>query len=276
MFMLLLLLLGGEEKNQHKNEEETDLPEADKTDTLENLFDIRLGLIEDRYLHLTKEKQEPIYFITAKSFANVPEKERVKDYNDSKLIELRQVKTLLSSWIKKLENGILKAENDKKDRDEMGNLLSEKTYIKEKRLLEKEDFLIAIRGEPRGYSMFHLQDVFENYNIVYTHYFVRLRPRDNFGFDTEYIHLILEQLTKRKLVEEFRKILADKGLKSYASFNSISIDRLRSTKIKYHPEKETQIKIIERYKNEYDKTQKQNLNFYQLEENIYRSISIND
>jgi hypothetical protein len=276
MFMLLLLLLGGEEKSQNKNEEETDLPEADKKNTLDNLFDIRLGLIEDRYLHLTKEKEEPVYFITAKSFANIPEKEREKDYNDSKLLELRQVKTLLKKWIDKLDNGTLKGENDKKDRDEKDKLLSEKTLIKEKRLLGKEDFLISIRGEPRGYSMFHLEDVLEKYNIVYTHYFVRLRPRENFEFDTEYIHLILEQLTKRKLVEEFRKILEDKGLKSYASFNSISIDRLRSTEIKYHSDKEIQIKIAEKYKNEYEKTQIQNLRFFQLETNIYQSTSIND
>lgn len=274
MFMLLLLLLGLEDKNQEKSDEAIELPEADKSDTLDNLFDIRLGLIEDRYLHLTKEKEEPVYFVTAKSFANVPEKE--KDHSDLKLIQLRQMKTLLKGWIETLDKGTLKAENDKKDRDETGKLLSHKTLIKEKRLLNKEDFLISIRGEPRGYSMFYLEDILFQYNIINTHYFVRLRPRENFEFDTEYIHLLLEQITKHKLVTEFREVMRDKGYKSYSSFNSISIDRLRSTKIKYHSDKEIQIKIAEKYKNEYDKTQKQNLNFFQLEENIYRSIVIND
>ena len=272
MYMLLLLLIGWEDKKSEDIEEIMDIPEADKWDTLDNLFDIRLGLIEERYLHLTKEKEEPVYFVTAKSFTNIPEKE--KEENALKLIELRQVKTLLKGWIKALEDGILKVSNDKKDRDESGKILTHKTLIKENRLLNKEDFLISIRGEPRGYSMFHLEELLKEYNIVYTHYFVRLRPRQNYEFDTEYIHLVLEQLTKHQLVTAFQKILNEKGSKSYASFNSISIDRLRSTKIKYHSDKNNQLKIVEKYKNEYEKTQKQNLSFYQMEENIYRSISI--
>lgn len=244
------------------------IPAADKSDILENLFDIRLGLIEDRYLHLTKENKEPVYFITAKSFINVPNKKR----DDIFLFNsLEQLKKLDPHWTDLISNNELKKKNQEKDKDDNGNIDEKKSYIKETRLLKNHDFLISIRGEPNGYSLLHVAEI-KKYNFVPSHYFVRLSPRYPENFHMEYLHLIIEQFIKHRLVDRFEKVrdkTKENEKKSYAVFNSFSIEELKGEKIKYHSSIEKQKEITAEYKKQFQKWHHQRLVFHQFENNIY-------
>ena len=247
------------------------IPETDTTDILDNLFDIRLGLIEDRYLHLTSDKKEPVYFITAKSFTNVP---NTKDQLTFVYNEWEQLKNLDPDWTKAIENGNMLKENQEKDLDESGKISERKGYIKENRLLQQHDFLISIRGEPRGYSMLKL-DQLKRYNIVASHYFEKLTPRYPGKFNLEYLHIIMEQFAKHKLVDNFKYLQKEsrKKGKSYASFNSFSVEDLKDQKIEFHGQIEKQKEIAVLYREQFEKWHKQNLIFNQFEINIFNAIN---
>lgn len=243
------------------------IPYADKSDLLGNLFDIRLGLIEDRYLHLTRENKQPVYFITAKSFTDVPNKKREDIYLSNSLEQLKQ---LDPEWTKLINNNDLAKKNQLKDLDEKGIIDENKSYIKESRLLKNHDFLISIRGEPNGYSLLNIAEI-EKYNFVPSHYFVRLNPRYPGNFHMEYLHLIIEQFIKHKLVESFenmRNKTKEMG-KSYATFNSFSIEELKEETIRYHSSIEQQMEITAEYRKQFQKWHDQRLLFHQFEYNIY-------
>jgi len=245
---------------------------ADKSDTLENLFDIGLGLIEDRFLHLTKEKKEPVYFLTAKSFVNVPNKTREDIFLHNSLEQLNVCDPVL---IKKIQSGEMATLNYEKDKDEKGNLNEQKGYIKESRLLQNHDFLISIRGEPKGYSLIGLPEI-GIYNFVTTNYFVRLSPRSPANFHMEYLHLIVNQFVKHKLVERFQALedrVSGNKKKTYASFNSFSIEDLKLENISYHSSIKEQMDIMDEYKKQFDKWHLQRLVFNQFEYNIYCAIT---
>ena len=246
------------------------IPIADADDTLDNLFDIRLGLIEDRYFHLTEDSKQPVYFITAKSFTNIPNKKKVSrpSYN-----ELHQLKTLDPTWIASIKSGILQIDNEKKDKGEPGKRSMQKRYIKENRILKQHDFLISIRGEPIGYSLLNMQRLLE-YNMVPSHYFVRLSPRYPNKFNLEYLHLIMDQFTKHilgEVFEDLEKSTKQQG-KSYAAFNSFSVEELKYQKIKYHSSIEEQNKLTDLYKEQFSKWQLQNLIFDEFEMKIVKTI----
>ena len=246
------------------------IPIADADDTLDNLFDIRLGLIEDRYFHLTEDSKQPVYFITAKSFTNIPNKKKVSrpSYN-----ELHQLKNLDPTWTASILDGTLQIENEKKDKGESGKNSLQKRYIKENRILKQHDFLISIRGEPIGYSLLNIGELLEH-KIVPSHYFVRLSPRYPNKFNLEYLHLIMDQFTKHilgKVFEDLEKTTKQQG-KSYAAFNSFSVEELKNQKIKFHSQIEQQKKITALYREQFNKWHLQNMVFDQFEENILNTI----
>ena len=243
------------------------IPATDKSDLLGNLFDIRLGLIEDRYLHLTKESKEHVYFITAKSFTDVPNKKREDIFLSN---SLDQLKRLDPEWTKLISNNELAKKNQEKDLDEKGNIDEKKNHIKESRFLKNHDFLISIRGEPNGYSLLNVTEI-KKYNFVPSHYFVRLSPRYPGNFHMEYLHLIIEQFIKHRLVERFEDMrlkTKEKG-KSYAAFNSFSIEELKEETLRYHSSIEQQKEITDEYRKQFQKWHDQRLIFHQFEYNIY-------
>jgi hypothetical protein len=246
------------------------IPEADADDILDNLFDIRLGLIEDRYLHLTNDARQPVYFITGKAFTNIPD---FKGKMTFVYNEWEQLNDLDPDWIKSIEDGTMQIKNQEKDLDETGKLSERKGYIKEKRLLRQSDFLISIRGLPRGFSLLKF-DQLKKHHIVPSHYFVKLSPRYPGEFNLEYLHIILDQFTKHELVNSFlelQKKTKEIG-KSYALFNSFSIENLKKQKIKYHSKLTEQDEIAQMYRKQYEKCHLQNLIFNQFEESIYETI----
>jgi hypothetical protein len=244
---------------------------GDLTDSLDNIFDIGLGLIEDRYLHMTKETNQPVYFITAKSFTNVPNKKYEQSFVYN---EWEQVKNFNPEWSDAIKNGKMLLDNQLKDIGESGKILESKGYIKENRILKPHDFLISIRGEPIGYSLLKMDEI-KSYNIVSSHYFVKLTPRYPGKFNIEYLHIILDQFTKHKLVDLFQELQENKKEtgKSYASFNSFSVDELKSMKIKYHSHIEKQNEIAELFRAQFEKWHFQNMIFNQFENTIYNSLT---
>lgn len=248
------------------------IAETDKDASLENLFDIRLGLIEERFLHLTKETKKPVYFLTAKSFVNVPNKTREDVFLRNSLQQLNVFDPVL---IKKVQSGEMAILNYEKDKDEKGNLNEQKGYIKDSRVLQNHDFLISIRGEPKGYSLIGLPEI-GIYNFVPTNYFVRLSPRFPANFHMEYLHLIVDQFVKHKLVDRFQALedrVTGKQKKTYASFNSFRIEELKLEIINYHSSIKQQMDIVDEYKKQFDKWHLQRLVFNQFEHNIYSAIT---
>jgi hypothetical protein len=259
---LLFLYLGDNlDENQGDN---NGIPRPDKMDTLENLFDIRLGLIEDRYLHLTQESESPVHFITVKSFTDVPEKDKTQVLG----AELSQLKKLDPSWLEKLKQ---QSENQRIEgkgiRDNKKRVL-----VKSDSILAKDDYLISVRGRPTGYSLLNVNEI-ETHNFVPTHHFIRLRPLKTFTRNNLYAHLIMNQLVKFELSASFESKLADENSNSsYASFNSVKVEELRNLSIKYHSDVVVQQQVYEMFASKYAEWFNQNLAFEQFQQDIYSSI----
>ena len=250
-----------------------EIPDTDAHETMDSLFDIKVGLIEDRYLHLSKDSNEPVYFLKAKSFVDVLEKE--KNIYSKYFLSFEKRSRLSTEFLNKIEMGDQKKENEKKDLNEINQLQDNKSYIKKSRILDKNDYLISIRGKPIGYSLYRIEEI-DQYHFVPSHYFIRLKPRNPNKFDIEYLHMLLDQLVDCKLVLDFEEIESNMKMqgKSYAQFNSFKLEELREIKFNYYSDINKQKETIQLYKKEYYKCQVAELKFQQLKEMIYQKISI--
>lgn len=263
---LIFLYLGdnlGENQDENKG-----IPKPDKVDRLDNLFDIRLGLIEDRYLHLTQDSEKPVHFITVKSFTDVPEKDKTQVLG----AELSQLKKLDPAWLERLN---LQNENQKVE-EKVVREIKKRVLVKPDSLLAKDDYLISVRGRPIGYSLLNVNEL-DMYNFVPTHHFIRLRPLKTFTKNKLYAHLILDQLVKFELSVAFEsKLKEDNSSSSYSSFNSVKVEELRNISINYHSDELIQQQVYDLYASKYAEWLTQNLAFEQFQHDIYSSIKTNE
>jgi hypothetical protein len=267
MILPLIFLYLGDNLGENQDDNHG-IPKPDKLDTLDNLFDVCLGLIEDRYLHLTKESEMPVHFITVKSFTDVPEKDKTQVLG----AELSQLKKLDPSWV-----GTLNKQNENQKVEEKGlREIKKRVLVKSDSLLAKDDYLISVRGRPTGYSLLNVDEL-NNYNFVPTHHFIRLRPLKAFTKNIQYAHLLLDQLVKFELSKAFdSKRIEDNSSSSYASFNSVKVEELRNISINYHSDEVIQTQVYDLYASKYAEWLTQKLAFEQFQQAIYSSIKTNE
>jgi hypothetical protein len=256
MLLSLLLLYLGDDSSK--------IPDPDKIARLEEIFDIRIGLVKDRYLERTKETGKRVHFINLKSFTDVRGKSK-----DPYIIGFEQWNPFDPYWINNLKDEALNSnqtfQNDSTAHD--------RVPVKDDKVLLKSDYLITIRGTPFGYSFLNNADV-QKFAFVPTHHFIRLRPQDEDNLFLPYFHLLLDHLVEFGFAKEFNKDVDEKGKKMpYAHLNSIKVEDLKAMQINYHSNFEDQQKVYENYREKYDKWQQSNLAFYQYQMNFFNKIS---
>ncbi len=256
MLLSLLLLYLGDDSSK--------MPDPDKIARLEEIFDIRIGLVKDRYLERTKETGKRVHFINLKAFTDVRGKSK-----DPSIIGFEQWNPFDPFWIESLHAEASNSQNTILNE----NTAHDRVPVKDDKVLLKSDYLITIRGMPFGYSFLNNADV-EKFAFVPTHHFIRLRPLDEDNLFLPYFHLLLDHLVEFGIAKEFNKKVEVKGKKiPYAHLNSIKVEDLKAMQINYHSNFEDQQKVYENYREKYDKWQQSNLAFYQYQMNFFNKIS---
>ena len=170
------------------------------TITLDNLFHISTGILEDkheRFIELDGELQK-VWFLhmgDMRSEDGLIDFENL-EYNESRLLASRlRREQFLASNKRKVE----------KNTTELLPLTS-------KKLIQSTDYLLCIRGVPTGYSVMRSlknlpsSPVFQNFTAAATHHFVIFRLRDNYAhMDVQLIHLLLDTIVKIDLLDLYNK-----------------------------------------------------------------------
>ena len=107
-----------------------DLPKGDQNYRLRDLFEINIGLIEDKFNKMTTESKEEVMFINLKASKDDNSQVSnltINDYHTRNLIDYKE-----------LERKNLPIIND-----------STKQGVPEDRVLNSSDYLISIRGRPK-------------------------------------------------------------------------------------------------------------------------------
>jgi hypothetical protein len=170
------------------------------TITLDNLFHISTGILEDKHERFIESEGElqKIWFLHMGDmlsddglidFANL-------EYNESRLLasRLRREQFLTSNNRKVQKN------------------TSELIPLTSKKLIQPTDYLLCIRGVPTGYSVMRSlknlpsSPAFKNFTAAATHHFVIFRLRDNYAhMDVQFVHLLLDTIVKSDMVELYNK-----------------------------------------------------------------------
>lgn len=240
------------------------IPDPNESVDLASIFDIRIGLVKDRYLNRTRDSGEEVHFVTLKSFTNVTGKKE-----DGSLNEYFQLSQLDPYWLQSLKNNALNSSSDlHSNRDE-----PERIPVKDDKVLKKEDYLITIRGMPFGYSLLNNSEL-ETLSLVPTHHLIRLRPLDGNGMYIPYFHLLLDHLVKFKFAKDFNRMTTknDGTKESYAKMNSIKVDDLKKQIINYHSKMQDQKKVYESYVEQHTQWQKHNLAFQLYQMKFFNKI----
>lgn len=264
MLLPLLLLLLGESQSEEPFED-PGIPKTDKSNTLGNLFDIKLGLIQDRYLNISKDTGSPVHFINLKAFTDVQEKEK-------KIIKGAQLTQLNKLGPKFLEE--IQKSSQKGSKDSMQIRKNKKRLpVKTENLLTKEVFLITVRGMPIGYSLLNINEL-DTFDFAATHHFIRLKALKSFTTNHSYAHLILNQLVKHDLCDSFEnKINSDKSRSEYASFNSVKVEDLKNVTINYHSDPAVQQQVYELFESKYKQWHYNNLAFENFQSKLNESFN---
>lgn len=174
--------------------------ENNLTITLDNLFHISTGILEDkheRFIDLGDE-QRKVWFLhmgDMLSDQGLIDFENIEQ-NETKLLasRLRREKSL-STKIRQIENKEI----------ELISLTS-------KKLIQPTDYLLCIRGIPTGYSVMRsLKNLdkfpeFKNFAAAATHHFVIFKLRDNYAhMNVQFVHLILDSIVKNDMFELYNK-----------------------------------------------------------------------
>ncbi len=217
--MLLLLL-----PELFPNLTRTELVEFNLTD----LFEIRTGIIEDKYSNAVQDNPDltnKISFLRLSSFNDM---NGLIDFDN---LGSKKQKSDSNRINTSPENIASKKENEK---------------IPANRLLDKHDFLISTRGIPKGYSLLKSYTIKDIYAVA-THHFISLRPRMKLlNMHVPFLHLMLEVMVKMQLRQLFnvRKVQEEGKI---ASFNSIKINDLSSIKISIPTDMLEQVRLFNEY-----------------------------
>lgn len=188
---------------------------------LEDLFDISTGVIESKYKLVIsgnpvegkkESEQKPVIFVRLGSL----------DHKNS---------------IIKIDED-LKKYNDSYSKD----VITEGVEIPSTKVLRSNDYLINMRGLPKGFSMLK---TFEHDTLGYyvpNNQFVVLKPRVDLPYLDKYLHLILDLILMPFLELEYYK---EKSNQKSPSFNSFKITKVVEFKIKLLKDIESQKKVVE-------------------------------
>ncbi len=188
---------------------------------LEDLFDISTGVIESKYKQVIsgnpdegkkESEQKPVVFVRLGSL----------DHKNS---------------IIKIDED-LKKYNDSYSKD----VITDGVEIPYTKVLRPNDYLINMRGLPKGFSMLK---TFEHDTLGYyvpNNQFVVLKPRVDLPYLDKYLHLILDLILMPFLELEYYK---EKSHQKSPSFNSFKITKVVEFKIKLLKDIEDQKKVVE-------------------------------
>ncbi len=184
--------------------------ENNLTITLDNLFHISTGVLEDkheRFIELGGEQQK-VWFLHMGDM--------LSEYGliDFENIEQNENK-LLASRLRRENNVASKNRKlEKKDVDLIP--------LTSKKLIQPTDYLICIRGIPTGYSVMRsFKNLakfpeFKNFVAAATHHFVIFKLRDNYAhMNVQFVHLILDSIVKNDMLELYsrkRKVLEERKI----------------------------------------------------------------
>ena len=217
-----------------------------------------MGLIEDRYYKRTKTNPEKVAFLRIGSFKLNDEE---KDERNLSEYELRNIID-----VEKIQEQAQKTEK-KEDTKE------KKSFIHEKRILTKDDYLFSIRGNPQGYSM--LRSFERQYmRLVASHHFVQVRPLPGVDLHMPFIHLLFDLIVEFKLAEKFnvkRDASSQKGEK-YGVFNAFRIDDIREMKIRFPGNKEDQVHAYQLFIKNYKKYMEASLSYSKFKDKITKKL----
>jgi len=209
-----------------------DLPNQTRLYKLEDLFEVSVGVLEDRCSKTIKNTEEPLIFLRTSSFNE-----------NGILYDLRTLNTI--------NNKIKSKRNSKLDLYSSSNSDENLISLDKEKILKPDDYLIYTRGVPKGFSLMKSNNI-KKLNAVANHQFVCLRPRTDIPeMHVPYLHFILDLLVENEFKAMYGNKL-EKFDKKYGLFNSISTKEIRKIELEISDSKESQIKIHNRYKEIYN------------------------
>ena len=244
------------------------MPKGNYDCTLKDQFEIKIGLIEDNYKKTT-EAGEQVTFINLKASedesslydgSNVPYWERSNLINYNKL-ETTNVKEQI------------KNKNEKTEVD--------KPYIPNERILTANDYVMSIRGRPKGFSLdrtLNKLDPTEKVNLIASHHFVYIRPIDfiiKMGMDVKYLHLLLDIILEIEILEK-RLPLELKKKKNHNLLEQFKVNEFREIKISITTNVNDQKKIYNDFVSKYEQYCNANAALENYKMNLYKSLKNND
>jgi hypothetical protein len=129
---------------------------------------------------------------------------------------------------------------------------SKKTEIPFDKVLRSTDYIINMRGEPKGFSMVEALNIVHDLNYVLANQFYILRPNKDIPYSIPYLHRLLDLVVipelkrvyyqkKDELKEKKRKDSSDK-----ISFNSFTMSDLSEISFNILVDVADQEKIIDK------------------------------
>ena len=191
-----------------------EMPKGDQNYRLRDLFEINIGLIEDKFNKMTIESKEEVMFINLKA---------AEDDNRqiSKLTLIDYHTTNLIDYIE-LEKKNLPIKID-----------SSKLGVPDDRVLTSSDYLISIRGRPKGFSISKSLDPNKR-KLVASHHFIQIRPMALIShMYVPYLHLLLDIILEVEVLQKFKDKKEEEEIKGkkYSVFNSFKVNDFREIKI---------------------------------------------
>ena len=164
--------------------------------TLDNLFHISTGLLEDKHERFIEQnnEQRKVWFL---HMGDMRANEGLIDFENLANNE----EDLIHNRLKREKKKIATKKDTSNDPIDL-------IPITEKRLIQPTDYLLCVRGVPAGYSMIKSMNElkkykrFEDFCAVATHHFIIFKLRDNYSnMNINYIHLILDSFVKNELLD---------------------------------------------------------------------------
>ena len=239
-------------------------PACDTKCSIASLFDVSMGLIEDRYHHGTKTNpDEWVDFLRIGSFKlndEVKNAWNLSDYERRNIVDVVEIK-------KQKEKKLSAIADDKEGK-------VEKSFIHEKKILTKDDYLFSIRGIPKGYSMQRSIE-HKNMRLVASHHFIQVRPLPGVDLHIPFIHLLFDLIVEFKLNTKFnvKNVASHEGTK-YGVFNSFKIAEIREMEIHIPGNKQEQLMAYDLFIENYNKYMEASLNFNKFKNKITDKLII--
>jgi hypothetical protein len=140
---------------------------------------------------------------------------------------------------------------------------AENPAIPNHKLIRNTDYLITLRGRPKGFSM--LKSIEPNHpKLASSNHFIHIRPRQTQieSMHIPYLHLLLDILVEKKIytIFEEKKKNEDTLGRKYSAYNSFRIQDLRDMKISILKNIEDQKRVFDLFEKKYDELLSANLN----------------